>query len=101
MLHRCVHRTYHLKPLLHRSCTFQILRCCLNVEVDFLLAEINHMAGEKRLAVFLEVLLVFIEETIQPRKKLLGTMIGVENDWDTVDRSDSPDIHCTSNATSN
>lgn len=59
------------------------------------------MAGEERLAVFLEIFLVFIEETIQPRKELLGTMIGVENDWDTVGRSDSADIHCASNATSN
>jgi hypothetical protein len=59
------------------------------------------MAGEKRLAMFLEVFFVFIEETIQPRQKLLGTMVGVENDWDTVGRSDSTDIHCTSNATSN
>lgn len=77
------------------------MRCCLNVEVDLLLAKIDHMAGEERLAVFFEVLLVFIEETIQPRKKLLGTMIGVENDWDTVGGSDSTDILCTSNAASN
>jgi hypothetical protein len=93
--------TYHLKPLLHRSCTLQVLSGGLNVEVDLLLTQIDHVAREERLAMLLEVLLVGIEEPIQPGKKLLGTMIGVENDWNAVGRSDGTYVHRTSNATSN
>jgi hypothetical protein len=50
--------------LLHWRSALQILCSGLNVEVDFLLAQINHVAREQRLAVLLEVFLVLIQKAI-------------------------------------
>jgi len=52
--------TDHLKPLLHGCSTLQVLRGSRDIEIDFLLTQVDHMAGEKRLAVFLEVFLILI-----------------------------------------
>jgi hypothetical protein len=49
----------------------------------------------------LEMLFIGIEHTIQPRQKLLGTVIGVQDYRNTVCRSDCTDILGTSNCTSN
>ncbi len=49
----------------------------------------------------LEVLLISIEETIQPWKKLLGAVIGVENDWNAIGRSNRTNVLSTSDTTSN
>lgn len=40
----------------------------------------------------LEVGLVSIEETVQPREELLGAVVGVEDDGDTVAGSDATDV---------
>ena len=93
-------KTHHLKPLLHRRGTLKVLGSGLNVEVDFLLTQVNHVAGEERLAVFLEVCLISIEKAIQPWKELLGAVVGVENNRDTVSWSNSSDVLGTSNAAS-
>jgi hypothetical protein len=45
------------------------------------------MAGEERFAVLLEINLISVEKTIQPWQKLLGAMICVQNDGDTIRRS--------------
>jgi hypothetical protein len=40
--------------------------------------EIDHVGGEEGHAVGLEELLVFLEHTIEPRKKLLGAMVSMD-----------------------
>ena len=57
------------------------------------------MGREKRLALLLEVGLISIEKTIQPRQELLGAVIGVQDDWDTVCWGNGADVVGTSNAT--
>jgi hypothetical protein len=59
------------------------------------------VAGEERLAVLLEILLVRIKHAIQPRQKLLGAMVGVQDNRDTVGGSDRADVVGTSNCTGN
>jgi hypothetical protein len=59
------------------------------------------VAGEERLAVLLEILLVRIKHAIQPRQKLLGTVVGVQDNRDTVGGSDCADVVGTSNCTGN
>ncbi len=65
--------------MLHGSGTLEVLCGGLDVELNCLLAEIDHVAGEEGLALLLEVLLISIEKAIQPWEKLLGAMISVEN----------------------
>jgi hypothetical protein len=69
--------TNHFKPLLHWCSALQVFCGGLNVVVDLLFTQIDHVAGEQWLSVFFEVLLVGIEETIQPWEELLGAVVGV------------------------
>lgn len=48
----------------------------------------------------LEISLILIKKTIQPRKKLLGAVIGVQDDWDTVYGGHGADEESTGNTTS-
>lgn len=66
---------YHFEPLLHGSSTLQVFSSGLDVPLNFFLTEIDHVAGEERFAVLLEVLLISIEHTIEPWEELFGTMI--------------------------
>lgn len=75
---------YHLKPLLHRRGALEVLGRGIDVPVDLLLREINHVAGEERLTVELEVSLVLVEHAVQPWEELLGAVIRVEDDGDAV-----------------
>jgi hypothetical protein len=75
---------HHLEPLLHWGSALQVLSGGLDVPLNLLLGEIDHVGREQRLAVLGEVLLISIEEAIQPWEKLLGAVIGVEDDWDAV-----------------
>lgn len=52
----------------------------------------NHVRREERLAVLLEVGLIGIEHSIEPWKQLLRAVVGVENDGDSVERSDGADV---------
>jgi hypothetical protein len=88
----CGLETYHLKPLLHWGRTLEVLCGSGDVEIHFLLAEIDHVAGEKRLAMLLEVLLISIQHAIEPWKEFLGAVIGVENDGNAIGGSNSTDI---------
>jgi hypothetical protein len=63
--------------LLHWCCTLQVFGSGANVLIDRLLTKIDHVAGEERLAMLLEILLIRIEHTIQPRQKLLGAVISM------------------------
>jgi hypothetical protein len=87
--------------LLHWCSTLQVLGRGLDVEVDFLLAQINHMAGKQRLAVQFEVFLVLIQKSIQPWQKLLGAVISVQDDRDTIGWCNAADVVGSGDTTSN
>lgn len=53
--------------LLHGSGTLQVLGGGRDVLLDALLRQIDHVRGEKGVAVGLEELLIGIEHTVQPR----------------------------------
>lgn len=91
----------HLEPLLHGGSTLQVLGSGLNVEVDGLLRKIDHVRREQGLAVLLEVSLISLEHAIEPRQKLLSTVVGVEDDGDAVGGSDGADIVGTGDGTGN
>jgi hypothetical protein len=86
--------------LLHWGSTLKVLGSGLDVEVNLLLTQIDHVAGEQRLAVLLEVCLISIQETIQPWEELLGTVVGVQDDWDAVCGSNGANVVGTGNTAS-
>lgn len=89
----------HLKPLLHGSSTLEVLGGGLDVPGDLLLRQIDHVRREEGLAGGLEVSLVGIEHAIEPRKELLGAVVGVKDDGDTVGGSQGADVVSTSDGT--
>jgi len=89
----------HLEPLLQRSRTLEVLGGSLDVEVDSFLRQVDHVRGEEGLAVLLEVGLIGIEHAVEPWKKLLGAMIGVEDDWDAVGGGNGTDVVGGGNST--
>ena len=91
--------THHLEPLLHWGSALQVSGGGLDVVINLLLGKIDHVGREKRLALLLEVGLISVEKTIQPRQELLGAVIGVQDDWDTVCWGNGADVVGTSNAT--
>ena len=87
-----VTEAYHLEPLLHGGSTLKVGGGGLDVVVDRLLRQVNHVRRVEGLAVELEVGLISVEETVQPREELLGAVVGVEDDGDTVDGGDAADV---------
>lgn len=90
----------HLEPLLHWGSALEVLSGGLDVVVNLLLGEIDHVGREQWLAVGLEVSLISLEETIQPWEELLGTVIGVENDWNAVCWGNGANVLSTGNTSS-
>lgn len=84
--------TYHLEPLLHGGSALEVGSGGLDVVVDGLLGQIDHVGGEEGLAVELEVALVLIEHTIEPGQELLGAVVGVEDDGDAVGGGNAADV---------
>lgn len=93
--------TYHLEPLLHGGNTLEVGGGGVDVVVDGLLREIDHVGREKGLSVQLEVSLIGIEQTVQPREELLGAVVGVKDDGDTVGGGHTTDVVGSSDTTSN
>lgn len=91
----------HLQPLLHGSSALQVGCGGLDVVVDGLLRQVDHVRGEEGLAVLLEVLLVGVEQTVEPWQKLLGAVVGVQDDGDAVCGSNGSDVVCCCDATGN
>jgi hypothetical protein len=71
----------------------------LDVVVDRLLRQIDHVGGEEGLAVELEVALVLVEHTVEPGQELLGAVVGVEDDGDAVGRGNAADVVGSSDGT--
>ena len=93
--------TYHLQPLLHGSNAGQVLGGGLDVLLGGLLGQVNHVTGVERLAVDLEIVLVGIEQTVQPGEELLGAVVGVQDDGNAVGRGDATDVVGGRNTTGN
>ena len=91
----------HLEPLLHGSGTLKVLGSCLDVPLNRLLGKVDHVRGEKGLAGGLEVGLIGIEHTVEPGEELLGAVVGMKNDRDTVGGGDGTDVVSAGNRTSN
>ena len=49
----------------------------------------------------LEVALILVEETIEPGEELLGAVVGVEDDGDTVGGSNAADVVGSGDTTGN
>ena len=84
--------TYHFQPLLHRCCALEVLGGRLNVPVNCLLRQVDHVGGEEGLAMLLEVFLIRIHHAIEPRQELLRAVVGVKDDRDTISGSDRSDV---------
>jgi hypothetical protein len=85
-------KTYHLEPLLHGGSTLEVGGGGVDVVVNLLLGQINHVGGEKGLAVELEVALVLIEHAIEPGQELLGAVVSVKDDGDAVGGGNAADV---------
>jgi hypothetical protein len=90
----------HLEPLLHGSNALEVGGGGVDVVVNGLLGQIDHVGGEEGLIVELEVSLIGIEETVQPREELLGAVVGVEDDGDTVGGGHATDVVGSGDTTS-
>mmetsp|Transcript_26817 Transcript_26817/g.49284 ORF Transcript_26817/g.49284 Transcript_26817/m.49284 type:complete len:265 (-) Transcript_26817:277-1071(-) len=84
----------HLQQDVDLSHTLQVLLADLNVLLKRLLREINHVRGEERFAMQLKVALVCLHQPIQPRKQVLGAVVGVQDDRNTVLLSKGADMVC-------
>lgn len=82
----------HLEPLLHGSSALEVLLGGLDVPLDLLLRQIDHVGREEGLAVLLEVSLVGIEHAIQPGQKLLRAVVGVEDNGNAVSRGNGANV---------
>lgn len=71
----------HLKPDIEFGHFGKILDACLDVLLLRFLGEIKHMRAEEWFTVLLIILFVGLEHAIKPRQQLLGTMVGMEDDW--------------------
>ena len=91
----------HLEPLLHGSGALKVLGSGLDVPLDGLLGEIDHVRGEEGLPSSLEVGLVGVKHTIEPGQELLGAVVGVEDDGDAVGGGDGADVVGSGNRASN
>lgn len=78
----------HLEPLLHGSSTLEVGGSGLDVPLNGLLGEIDHVRGEERLAGLLEVGLIGVEHAIEPGEELLGAVVGVKDDGNAVGGGD-------------
>lgn len=89
----------HLEPLLHGSSALQVLGGGLDVPVNRLLGQINHVRREEGLAGSLEVGLISSEHAIEPREELLGAVVGVEDDGNAVGGGNGSDVVGTGDGT--
>lgn len=89
----------HLEPLLHGSSALQVLGGGLNVPVNGLLGQVNHVRREEGLAGSLEVGLISSEHAIEPREELLGAVVGVEDNGNAVGGGNGSDVVGTGDGT--
>ena len=90
----------HLEPLVHLGHSGEVLDTGGDVLVVGLLRQVQHVRGEQRSAVGGEKLLVGLQHAVEPRQQLLGTVVGVQNDWDAVGWRNGSDVVGSSNGAS-
>lgn len=78
----------------------EVLLGGLDVVLDLLLGKVDHVGREEWDTVVLEPLLIGVKHAIEPWEELLGAVVGVKDDWDAVCWSNSADVVCSSNGTS-
>lgn len=101
MLSKYGAKSYHLEPLLHGGSALKVGGGGVNVVFDLLLGQIDHVGRVEGLAVELEVGLISIHEAIEPRKELLGAVVGVQDNGDTVGGGNAANVVGSGNTTSN
>mmetsp|Transcript_16018 Transcript_16018/g.36590 ORF Transcript_16018/g.36590 Transcript_16018/m.36590 type:complete len:354 (+) Transcript_16018:1312-2373(+) len=74
----------HLQQAVHLGHAGHVLDTELDVLVQRLLRQINHVRAEEGLSMLLEVLLISVQHSVKPGKELLGAVIRVENDRNSV-----------------
>ena len=72
--------------------SLEVLDTDLNVLLLGLLGHVKHVGREERVSVLLEVGLVGVEHTVKPWQQLLGAVVRVEDDGDTVVGSNGSDV---------
>lgn len=85
-------RPYHLEPLLHGSCPLEVFGGGFDVPVDCLFRQVDHVRGEQRFSVLLEVGLIGVHHAVQPWQQLLGTVVGVQDNWNAICGSNTSDV---------
>lgn len=83
---------FHLEPAVDLGHALEVFSANLDVFFLGLFGQIKHMRGEERLAVLFEVGLVGVEHAVEPRKKLVGAVVGVYDDRDAIGRSNSTNV---------
>ena len=69
----------HLEPEAERRHALEVLHAGSNVLLLRLLRKIEHVRGEERLPVTLEILLIGLQHAVEPREELLSAVIGVQD----------------------
>lgn len=87
--------------LLHWLGTLEIFGRGLDIEVDLLLGQIDHVGREQWLPVFFVVGLIGIHHAIQPWKQLLGAVVGVQDHGDLVRGGNGTDVMGTGDGSGN
>lgn len=90
----------HLEPLVHLGHSGEVFNTGGDVLVVGLLRQVQHVGGEQWDTVLLEVGLVSLQHTVEPRQQFLGTVVSVQNNWDTVGWSNGLDVVSSSDGTS-
>ena len=82
----------HLQPQIHRSHPLEVLGTGGDVLLIKLLTEVQHMRGEERLSISLEIFLISLEHSIKPGEEFLSTVITVENHRHTIVLGHQPHV---------
>ena len=88
----------NLEVAVDLSHALEVLLGDLHVLLDGLLGEVEHVGAEQGLAVLGEVLLVSLEEAVEPGEERLGAVVGVEDDGDTVELGEGAHVEGTRDA---
>lgn len=76
---------FDLERHTHLAHPFQIALADLDVLLQRLFRQIEHVRAVERLAMHLEILLAGVEQPIDPRQQFLGRVVGMQNDRRAVE----------------
>mmetsp|Transcript_22653 Transcript_22653/g.34847 ORF Transcript_22653/g.34847 Transcript_22653/m.34847 type:complete len:380 (-) Transcript_22653:167-1306(-) len=90
----------HLEPDLHLGHLLEVFYADGNVLLIGLFTQVKHVTAEKRLAVLGEESFISLKHTIEPGQKLLGAVIGMKHNGNTIVLGHTTNVHGKSNTTS-